>query len=358
MNAWVIVDDAPEETEVFAGELKRGDVLDVRTAGAEEIQEQIEHGSLEPAGLLMDVDLSNEAGMRFTGPGLAQSIRVAQMRRLLPSFPIVRFSAREKVRENIGSDISSDELFDLKIDKDGFAERSRSALVQKQLVGLGQVYTAVQDELELEDFFHLSPDEWELWGHKAIEDEISVADLPYLRAGKLIRVLVHAGILISDELLAIRLGVDRMRSGDWCELCAVLKGIRYGGVGHTCFPRWWARGLEQWWQELERDRPLAGTNISSRVASIREVTGLNVEALEMPRGSLGDRPWRTCLLSMENSGESVPVDPTRGVRVIPRHSLPGWMDPLAAALGPASRQRDDGRLDRRDLERLAAMLGE
>ena len=296
--------------------------------------------------------------MRFTGPGLAQSIRVGQMRGLLPSFPIVRFSAREKVRENIGSDISSDELFDLKIDKDGFAERNRSALVRQQLLGLGEVYAAVQNELELESFFNLTTDEWELWGHKAIEDEVSVGHLPYLKAGKLIRVLVHPGILIGDELLAIRLGLDRMRSSNWNELCEFLEPIKYKGVGHACFPRWWARGLEQWWQELERDRPLAGTDIANRSASIREVTGLNLAALDMPQGSLGDRPWRTCLLSLENTGESVPVDPARGVRVKPRHSLPGWMDPLVAALGPASRQRDDGRLDRRELERLSALLGE
>ena len=358
MNAWVIVDDAPEETEVFAGELRRGNMLEVRTAGAEETQGRIEDGSLDVAGVLMDVDLSNEAGMRFTGPGLAQSIRVAQMRRLLPSFPIVRFSAREKIRENIGSDISSDDLFDLKIDKDGFSERSKSTMVRGQLVGLGQVYAAVQKKFELREFFKLSPDQWELWGHRAIEDEISVVDLPYLRAGKLIRVLVHAGILIDDELFAIRLGVDRMRSCNWTELCAALKGIRYSGVGYTYFPRWWARALEHWWQELDRGRPLAGTDLAGRVATLREVTGLDIEPLEMPSGSLGERPWRTCLLSMENSGENVPVDPTRGVRVIPRHSLPSWMDPLVAAIGPASRQRDDGRLDKDDLSRLATLLRE
>ncbi len=357
MSDWIIVDDSPEETAVFAGELSRASILDVVTITAAEAHERLENSSLAPDGILMDVDLSNEAGMKFTGPGLAQNIRVAQRRKLLPSFPVVRFAARERVRESIGSDSSSDDVFDLKIEKDGLRERDKCKNVQRQLLGVSEVYGAVTEDFSIEDFFCLSTATWNEWGHEAVSEELSVADLPYLRAGKLTRTLVHPGILINEVLLAIRLGLDPMRSRQWKELCEILEKIKYQGVGHRNFSRWWARGLEEWWQSFGSERPLAGTSIAERISVLEEKTSLSLAPLEMPKGSLGNRPWRTCLLSWEMKGESVPVDPSRGVRVIPRDTLPSWMDPFVVALGPANRCREDDRLNKADLKRLTELYG-
>lgn len=65
----------------------------------------------------MDIDLSNESSTKESGLGLTADIRAAQHREVIPTFPVVRFSYRDKVAANIGRDHSSDDSFDLKIDK-------------------------------------------------------------------------------------------------------------------------------------------------------------------------------------------------------------------------------------------------
>ena len=212
--------------------------------------------------------------------------------------------------------------------------------------------------MALHEYLGTTPDAWEVWGHDAAVEEMSVADLPYLRAGKLIRMLVHPGIFVDEALLAIRLGIDSENSRDWGKIKKILKPVEFRGLGNQHLDLWWARGLEEWWQSLGPDRPLAGTNISERGAVLREKEGLDVADLVMPPGSPGTRPWRTCLLSWEGAGKVIPVDPTRAVRVTPRRTLPSWMDPLVAALGPANRSREDVRLNREDLERLLQMFGD
>ena len=72
----------------------------------------------------------------------------------------------------------------------------------------------------------------------------------------------------------------------------------------------------------------------------------------MPKGSMGKRPWRYCLLSREQRYELIPLDPSRGVKIKPRSPMPYWLDPLYASLGAALQNRDDPRLDKEDLKRL------
>ena len=357
MKSWIIVDDSPEETTVLVRQLEGKGVLEVEIISASNAQDAMESGTLRPDGILVDVDLSNEAGLRFTGPGLAQSIRVAQRRRSLPSFPLVRFSAREKIRESIGSDSSSDDIFDLKVEKDGLGEENRVEGVRQLLLAVGEVYERAEERLPINEYFGASGEQWAVWGHQAAAEEMLVADLPYLRAGRLIRMLVHPGIFVDEALLAIRLGVDQGISAGWSALLERVAEIAYHGVASEHLKRWWARGLEEWWQSLGSERPLAGTTVTQRVAVLREKTSLDLVALEMPQGSIGNRPWRSCLLSWETSGRVVAVDPTQAVKIIPRSTLPSWMDPLVAALGPANRNRDDERLNSEDLDRLNQSIG-
>ena len=66
MKSWVLVDDSQEESAVLAALLSQEGILKVEVISASRAQEQLEKLSLTPDGILMDVDLSNEAGLRFT----------------------------------------------------------------------------------------------------------------------------------------------------------------------------------------------------------------------------------------------------------------------------------------------------
>ncbi|HMG48843.1 MAG TPA: hypothetical protein VK614_15455 [Allosphingosinicella sp.] len=351
---WLFVDDSGEERAAFANALTVADDLLITGISATDAKALLNANALRPTGVLMDVDLSNETGMQSTGPGLSQDMRVAQQRQDIPSFPIVRFSYRTKVEQNIGHDTSSDDLFDLKIDKDGVAAATLDA-VRSKLRGVAAVYSAVGESVSASGVLGLNEEIWEAWGHPTFAEDLAIADRTYLRAMPLVRALMHPGFLINEDLLAIRLGLDRHASSGWAAVLAELEQAKYQGVAAQYFQRWWARGLEAWWAELGGDcTPLAGNSIGERFARLSDRFSQLV-ALSMPTGSWGDRPWRHCSLTLEHTGEFLPLDPARSVRFKSRSKLPDWLDPLYAALGPAVRAAGDARLDKDDLERLSLL---
>ena len=113
-----LVDDSKQDRDAFADALSSGDKISVEALSATDVRARLAENRLDADGLLMDIDLSNESARKESGLGLTADIRAAQHRGITPSFPIVRFSYREKVAESIGRDPSSDEYFDLKVDKE------------------------------------------------------------------------------------------------------------------------------------------------------------------------------------------------------------------------------------------------
>lgn len=357
MASWLLIDDSPEEAASFARSLSCAEKLQIDPISARDAGSALESGSFAPAGVLVDVDLSNEMGQRQTGPGMSMDIRVAQQRQALPSFPIVRFSLRDKILENIGRDPSSDDVFDLKIEKDGLSDDQLRASAQCKLIGVREIYDTLEnDDHGLLAVLGLDADAWQRWGSSAFESDFESGNRVYLKASPIVRMMIHPGLLIDEDILAFRLGVNRTASAGWTDLVEQLANYAYVGVGKDCFVRWWARGIEQWWQdELRAEAPLAGCNIEQRIRVLSSrFAGL--AALTMPKGSMGDRPWRYCVLTKEQRQELIPVDPSRAPRMKSRSPMPSWLDPLYAALGVAFQNRDDSRLDKDDLKRLQPLV--
>lgn len=346
---WLLVDDSSDERESFSKSLT-DESLTIEPISATEAERLLEERALVGAGVLMDVDLSNETGIRNTGPGMAQSIRVAQHRRDLPSYPIVRFSLRRKVEENIGRDTSSDDLFDLRIDKDRVSDPGTADAIRKKLRATSSVYEALQQQQPPLDLLKITEDAWERWGHQSFLADLSRADRPHVAAGPVLAALTKPGLLIGADLLAARLGINADGLGS---LTSRLKNFQYVGVASDAFTRWWARGLEEWWtDEFGFESPLSRLTINERCERLRQIES-SIEPIKMPKGSPGERPWRFCQIHEEDDGTFVPVDPAEGVRLndSPQYA---WMDPPYASLGAAVRLRDDPRLDEEDLRRLQA----
>jgi hypothetical protein len=97
--------------------------------------------------------------------------------------------------------------------------------------------------------------------------------------------------------------------------------------------------------------PLAATPIADRHRALSEkFPGLT--QIRMPSVSPGDRPWRGCEITKEETGAFLPLDPSRAVRLRVSNSTPEWIDPTYAALGPAMKHAEDPLLDQSDLRRL------
>lgn len=359
---WIFVDDFPEDAGAFADDLSRGQhAVTVEVMLPDAAKDRLLVKNFAPEGVLMDVDLSNAQGERGSGPGFAQDIRVKQKARDLSEYPIVRFSYRDRIRKNVQGDPASDDLFDLKIQKEEV--RSGRESVQRRLIGIAKVYDVLKQQTSptretLPGLLGLSEDQLAQWSHQAFHDRLlsALQVATHVAASAFMRGFISTtGLLIGEEVLSFRLGIDAAASGAaWHELRDKLP-CRYSGLAADEFPRWWARGVDDWWFEITKDEcPLASLSIKQRFELLESRANVNgLSALTMPHGSAGDKPWRACALTLEEDPLSyLPVDPTEAVRVTPRADLPLWVDPLYAALGPALQARDDLRLNRSDLERL------
>jgi len=361
---WVFVDDddasAASYRDAFA---EAADPLEIVVARPSAGRELLLTG-VHPKGVLMDVELSGEAGEHGTGLGLAQDIRALQKSGGIPEYPVIRFANTQPILKNVSGDPASDDLFDDKINKAEVGNRRDE--FARRIVGARTVYEGLlafdKGKLEFKELFNIDDQGIEEWLHPGLlgrlEDGHSHAT--HVAAGAFIRsFLSPPGILIGHNLLMARLGIDPdSAKKHWDAIVTFVAGFAYTGLGFGFSPRWWARGLEHVWMSLKSvEGPLASTPVEERAAVLSKELGVELAALKMPPMSPGDRPWRWCQLSSEqNPPEFMPVDPKYGVRITPRADLAPWVDPQYAAIGVALRNKEDRRLNRRDLERLAAEL--
>jgi hypothetical protein len=368
-GVWIFVDDLKDEASAFAEELAASGKVQVVVMGPDEARTALLQQGREPAGVLMDVDLSSIAGEFGTGPGIAQDIRTKQKAKSAREFPIVRFSAAEPLAKNVIGDPSSDDLFELKILKNDV--KLRRDEVVAHLLGLREIYDSIINIHERPEesaklvpkLFALDEATLAVWGHEGLNAKIltGVRYAPHVAAGVFCRQFIMPyGLLLDERLLAVRLGVDVAASGNaWGSVLKLLEPIRYLGVAGEHIVRWWARGLEDWWfKNIDQAAPLAGIAAVKRVALLTEVTKIaGLAALSSPPGSSNGRFWRFCRLGLESTpAEYIPVDPSESIRLVSQVDSPAWIEPLSASIRLALRARDDTRLNTKDLDRFRKKL--
>ena len=358
--SWIFVDDFPSEAKAFADQLAKGDhPLVVDVVSPRDARERLLTRVITPAGVLMDVDLSNALAERGSGPGIAQDLRVKQKAKEIAEFPIVRFAARVPVQKNLEGDPGSDDLFDLKVQKEELTQDEAS--VQVRLIGLEHVYRGLTGcDLRagetLNKLLGLSDVELSRWSHKGFHDRLysALQVATHVAASAFMRgFLTPTGLLLDEAVLSYRLGIDFRRSGEgWTNLRKQLP-FDYKGIASEYYSRWWSRGLEDWWLDtIKSERALVSLTIAERIEVLgKTFTGL--VPLTMPTGSAGERPWRACALSLEaDPPVLIPVDPTEAARLTLRADLPLWTDPVHVSLRLGLQKRDDFRINSSDLARL------
>jgi|GEM_PF-6174701 len=361
---WLFVDDddasAASYRDAFA---EASDPLEIVIARPSAGRELLLTGA-HPKGVLMDVELSGEAGEHGTGLGLAQDIRALQKSGEIPEYPIIRFANIQPVQKNVSGDPASDDLFDDKINKADVGKRRDE--FTRRIFGAQTVYEGLlafeKGKLDFKQLFNIDDQHIEEWLHPGLLSRLEDGHThaTHVAAGAFIRsFLGPPGLLVGQHLLITRLGIDLESANEhWETIASFAAGFAYTGLGHGFSPRWWSRGLELAWMSLKSaEGPLGSTPANERAEVLSKELGVELSALKMPAVSPGDRPWRWCQLSSEqNPPEFLPVDPKYGVRITPRADLPPWVDPIYASIGIALRNKEDRRLNRRDLDRLAAEL--
>jgi hypothetical protein len=314
--------------------------------------------SARVAGALIDIDLTVDTVIKGTGLALAQGIRAKQKGKFVSEYPLIRFANPEPIARFVGSDPGSNDLFDLLISKD--EARKCPAEIVRQCAAVREIYNEFSSLSRITpprfaELCNVSLLDFELLGDARLFQRIATGlsatkGATHVGAGSFIRTfLVPDGLLISEELLAVRLGVDKRASpAAWKKILRKIERAKYKGIGSDGFDRWWARGVERFWLSACSDKFLQELTNAERVMLLSKSLKLKTLKSLRPKDA---RYWRLCTISRER-GKFVPIDPRNAVKMISAVSSEPWLEPEQASPEVAAMNKGDKRLDRADLKRL------
>jgi hypothetical protein len=370
---YILIDDEAQSAapaEMYSEELSNASKgnLHIKTYRPGSLRDVLKFiADAKPQGLLMDIALINATSegvpLPYDGVALAQQIRTLQTRGLrqsadsLPEFPIIRLSKRDIVREYIGDDTTSEDLFDEKVDKSEIIDDPAS--VARRAVSLAIDYPRLcayarseQTDEEVAGLLGCPVDFLSRVDARALVGfRRSGAPAHTLSRYVATALLIRPGPLVDETLLAVRLGIDPSRSQDWSALRAGLERAVYRGVFAEGYKRWWMPIFLDWWAEdIDADRPPYRLTATERVELITNKTTLrSLAPFPENADSPGLKFWHRCVRSRR------PVDPTFGFPLMPVWGQETWQDVDYLCLEEARRDSRNPRLSPAERSRLSAL---
>lgn len=189
-------------------------------------------------GIILDLRLDIEANSSdFTASEFAQHIRTLVTKgQLSKDLPIVLFSTDEKLQQVYFIDLSSHNLFDSylkKFDTDENASKELFSLA-KGYIEITQNKNNLEKLMGLEDLYDLNG---EIFARFSNESQ-NIPSHEYAQV--ILKDLIYAtGVLIDENILASRLGIDIEKSTNWGSVKQIFESAKYQGVFSDGWDRWW-----------------------------------------------------------------------------------------------------------------------
>ena len=325
---YLYIDDEPNSHEKVAG-FENDGVLKIQSRQNEDTWEKqfkFFSDNSQFDGLMLDLKLDdykvlNEKGEKvsagFSGTAIAQEIRTRQKDgKMQKQIPIILFSANDNLMlEDFGKN-----LFDLCIEKTEVND-DNFPIFMKKMVDLSDGYQILSSEIDLSKI--LSTDV-NLIDSRFINVFESFKDSPInVKIRFLIsEFLEKQGLLINEDILAARLGVDKKESNDWDNLKKELSVAKYSGILCNGWQRWWAHLVEKWWNEtVKAESRLRSTSAKDRVNVLKLFTNLsNLVAAQKIEKAESDEFWTVC------KGYDKPIDTIDGLLICGQENLYPWQD--------------------------------
>lgn len=328
-NKYLYIDDdnhenAVEKIDGFLSENLKIDTVQHSNSWEEQLK-YIQNHSDDIDGLILDLKLDdclneNKKRATFRGSTLAQEIRSRQKENLIKQMPIILFSANDKVKSSLEK--AGIDIFDLFIDK-GSVNVTTFNIYSKQLEALSESYKLIDQskDIILNSILEIDIEELDI---RFIETLNSLLQNPlHIILGFILNQLIlKPGLLVNEDLLAARLGVDKYRSKDWNSLIEIIsQTCKYNGVLSKGWERWWMCLVEKWWYENISTQHLRTVSAQDRVKLICDVTNLkDLVAAEKIEYAKSDEFWCVC------KGLNKPLDPLDGLLIANQDHLYIWQD--------------------------------
>lgn len=320
-------------------------------------------------GVILDLRLdmkANEAEngqverAKYHATTLAQEMRTLATEGKIRDLPIVLWSLDTRYERYYAPDETAHNLFDLTTVKSDLESESGARDMSEKLIALATGYDSLERILERNNkrksFVHklLGFDEkpgflgYRIEGYFDNRSALAVHEYARFVIHKL---LTETGPMVSEDILAARLGIDYKLSKDWRQLLDIIDSTRYCGPFKEGWRRWWWPMVEKWWAKKSSEH-LRKLSADQRVKRLCERTGLDrLEKAEPIEEKYSARYWTVCSYYRE------PLSPSDGLR-IKKQNIEPWMDrpfisKKAALLGKGrSRGLEIDPLDEARLARL------
>lgn len=338
---WYIDDDPLNQT---IGANLKGENLDVvfheKEKSWEEQLKVIISNVSEFDGLLLDWQLqgSDEAeNTSYDAEALAQQIRrLVSERKIKKGFPIILCSAAPDYDKIFSKDLTGHDLFDLAYNKSEFSESEvKTIIIRDRFCSLADDYPKLSTEKSATQLLGLEAEDGldnnvKLFIESKLEDGI-----PHEIARIIIdEVLSRDGLLVKENLLAVRLGVDHEKSGEeWDNLLNKLSPCKYSGVFHLGWSRWWMSKILNWWKMNFPEQSLRRTPPSEKVEYLNHEFDLDLVPLELKeKKHTSELLWIICSVS------NIPIDTKDGLVLAGQENLYPWQEKnyvsIASAIDP------------------------
>jgi len=272
--------------------------------------------------LRLDGNQQGERIAKYTAPFLAQGIR---SKRLLENgfkkeFPIFLISSKDNLKKYFDSDTSSHDLFDYTFTKANVGNKGefyeqiiKSITEAYQIISEGKTdFNKILNRKNIDEIKNRIFTTKFLTGENTSVSEIS----QYIFN----EIITKSGILINENILAARLGIDIEKSENWEQLLVLLKDYEYSGIFNKPLKRWWFSDILEWWNNNFPDAILIRLDASQRVKLIIDKFNLGrIVAAKAIAKATSTKFWTVCQAYQK------PLDPKDGF-LIDENQFKPWQD--------------------------------
>ncbi|WGF91535.1 hypothetical protein [Aequorivita marisscotiae] len=298
----IYVDDEVNKRDTFADSLSDKTKLLIKTwspSKIEKTRDDLISKKNTIDGIILDLKLdgikNEEDTANYTAPSLAQAIRSKFAEEGFKyEIPIFLLTSQDNLEKLYKYDLTSHDLFDFLFFKQKLGEVNNYT---NKIVSIITAYKTIASvNKNLDKILKINIDELGIivFSSKYYSPEATIYDISKFILRKII---LLEGVLISENLLAARLGIDTEASGKgWLQLKEKLTPMKYEGIYSDCWERWWNHKLINIWREFfPHSQPLIRLNADERVALLSEKFKLkNLIAAKPISKAKGNRFWTVC----------------------------------------------------------------
>ena len=278
-------------------------------------------------GILLDLKLEFVDGQALYhyAPALAQQLKtLIKKGSITKDFPILLCSTDDNLRKY--HDKTGEDLFAECFDKMRLGSKDISKFIEH-----AKAYRQISDNPNnIKELLAVDSNDADIL--EEVSQYFERLESVHEKADFLLReVIKPTGILIDEDTLAIRLGIDNSTAKEWNDFTTLLSSCQYNGIyaHYTKERHWWMRGIFQWWQSnFPSAKPLPLLSTSEKLEIINHNLNLDLKPIILPEYHESSRLWYKCsnliLETKDATKRIIPLAESDGLTYLSPHYP--WQD--------------------------------